>query len=326
MTLVVLGLDALDPDLVDESEHPNLTLASHRRIETISAAGGRPSTHELWPTIITGLHPEEHGIRLDSGGVAWSNPILNVGASVADYVLPDSVQSKVGAWLLNNTDTDVFRTPASYYARRSIPTLFDDVESLAIGVPNYVVDPDDEDFEHQLRRHIGEYMDFDPGVEHSHVADDRHEFYERCLEMVMIRIARVRRGLRSHDYELVFGYTSGIDLVGHVAFDAPSLQRRAYEEADTFVGELRRDLDEDDELLIVSDHGLQEGVHTEEAMVASTVPTIVDSIDGVEDVYETVRERLEGGRHRPDRDRVAVEAGERTAAEVREHLDDLGYL
>jgi predicted AlkP superfamily phosphohydrolase/phosphomutase len=326
VTLVVLGLDALDPDLVDASEYPNLTLAAHRRIDTISTEGGRPSTHELWPTIITGLHPRDHGIRLDSGGVAWSSPLLNIGARVADHILPDPVQSKVGAWMLNNTDTDVFRTPASYYARRDIPTLFDDVESLAIGVPNYVVDPDDDDFEHKLRRRIGEYMDFDPGVEHSHVADDRHEFYERCLEMVMIRIARVRRGLRSRDYALVFGYTSGIDLIGHVAFDAPALQRRAYEETDTFVGEIRADLGQDDELLIVSDHGLQEGVHTREAMVASTVPALVDSIEGVEDVYRAVRERLEGERHRPDRERVAVESGERTAADVREHLDDLGYL
>jgi len=45
----------------------------------------------------------------------------------------------------------------------------------------------------------------------------------------MIRIARARRAVRRREYELIFGYTSGLDLVGHIAYENPALQMRAYE-------------------------------------------------------------------------------------------------
>jgi len=62
MILVVMGIDALDPDLVGPDAHPNLALSHHTAIETIVSSAGKPSTHELWPTIITGLPPSEHGL------------------------------------------------------------------------------------------------------------------------------------------------------------------------------------------------------------------------------------------------------------------------
>lgn len=326
MTLVVLGIDALDPDLVDELSHPNLTLAGHRRIETIVSSVGEPSTHELWPTIITGLEPREHGLTLGTGGVAWSNPLFNWGSRIADHVLPDRVQNRIGAWLLNNADVDTFRTSAAYYGDRGISTVFDGVEAKPIGIPNYVVDPTEEDREHSLRKRLGEYMHFDPDAEHTHTAADRDGFYELCMEMVMVRLARTRRALRGGSYELVFGYTSGLDLIGHVAYDRHDLQERAYEEIDEFVGELRGDLREGDELLLVSDHGLQDGLHTEVAMVAATDTGLVAGIESVTDVRAAIDGELADGAHA-----VGVTARERRtdteqSERVREQLQDLGYI
>jgi len=270
MVLVVLGIDALDPELVDPESHPNLTLEANRPIETIDSSAGEPSTHELWPTIITGLPPANHGLTLDVDGVAWGNPLLAAGSTAADYLLPDGLQTRLGAWLLTNTEADAFRTPATYYQEEGLSTVFDGVEATAIGVPNYVVDPGDEDREHALRRRMGDLFERDPESTGGHTSADPYRFYEQCLEMSMVRIARTRRRLRGGRDELVFGYTSGLDLVGHVSYDLPDLQRRAYDELDDFVGELHDDLDDGDELLLVSDHGLQDGVHTHEAMVSST--------------------------------------------------------
>lgn len=95
MTLVVLGIDALDPDLVDTDKHPHPTLDAHRSIETIVSSSGEPSTHELWPTIITGLPPTDHGLVLDDG-VTWENPVIAALSSVADYVLPGEIQARLG--------------------------------------------------------------------------------------------------------------------------------------------------------------------------------------------------------------------------------------
>lgn len=323
MTVVVFGIDALDPDLVDSTAHPHLTLESHKRIETITSSKGEPSTHELWPTLITGLRPEEHGLSLDDG-VAWESPLLRAGSTVSDYILPDSVQKRLGALLLNQTAEDAFRAPASYYTDRGIETVFDGRTAKSIGIPNYVVDPKTEDREHQLRRTMGELFERDPESKGGHASSDPAAFYEQCMEMAMIRTARIRRGLRSRQYELVFGYTSGLDLIGHVSYDRPQLQQRAYEELNEFVGELRNDLGDDDELILISDHGLQDGLHTEEAMIAATDPTIIDDVAGVLDLRAVLDTELDRQDHTPALHRDEARVGDGSA--VREQLEDLGYM
>ena len=158
-----------------------------------------------------------------------------------------------------------------------------------------------------------------------HTSSDPAEFYELCMEMSMIRVARVRRAIRSRRFELVFGYTSGLDLIGHVSYDLPKLQARAYEELNDFVGEIISDLSQQDELVLISDHGLQDGVHTEEAMVASTSREIVEQIDGVIDVRGSLEHELDQINHLPDQiesEEVGIGDGE----QVREHLEDLGYM
>ena len=329
MTVVVLGIDALDPDFLDDEEYPNLCLNENRRIGTVlSSETGRPSTHELWPSIITGLPPEEHGLQLE-GGLEWENPVLNWGSRVSNFVLPKQVQTKIGDWLLSNTDEGTFRAPASYYEKNGLSTVFDDVDAKPIGVPNYVTDPDDEDREHELRKNMGDLfqLDIEDKTEHRHTTSDPGEFYELCMEMSMVRIARTRRALRSRKYELVFGYTSGLDLIGHVSYAEPGLQRRAYEELNEFVGELRDDIEDDDELLLVSDHGLQEGEHTEEAAVAATDERLIEDIDTVLDVRDAVEVELRSNDHKPEgkTSRQRIGEGEK-GREVKEHLEDLGYM
>jgi len=192
-------------------------------------------------------------------------------------------------------------------------------------VPNYVTDPDEEDREHTLRRNMGELFERDMEAKGGHTSDDPVEFYELCAEMAMVRTALLRRGLRSKEYELVFGYTSGLDLIGHVSYDLPALQDHAYEEFDDFVADVRRDLGPEDELLLVSDHGLQDGVHTEQAMVASTSESLVEAIDSVRDVRGAVEAELDARDHQPEKptyDRDGPGDGD----DVREQLEDLGYM
>ena len=325
MTVVVLGIDALDPDLVDSTTHPHLTLDRHEAIETIVSSAGDPSTHELWPTIITGLPPEQHGLTVDEG-VAWQHPLIAAASRIGDYALPNSIRTKLGAWVLNYSSEDAFRVPATYYGDHGLSTVFDDVEARTVGIPNYVVDPDTEDREHQLRRNMGGLFERDTDAKGGHTSADPETFYERCLEMAMIRIARVRRGIRGRRHELVFGYTSGLDLIGHVSHDRPDIQQRAYEEIDQFVGELTGDLREDDELVLVSDHGLQDGLHTDEAMIASTAPELLEGVSSVTDIRGLIETALRSGTHIPDSPWDETASTDETAARVAEQLEDLGYM
>lgn len=142
----------------------------------------------------------------------------------------------------------------------------------------------------------------------------------------MVRLARIRRAFRSRRFELVFGYTSGLDLIGHVAYNNPELQTRAYEEVNEFVGELRADLGEEDTLVLVSDHGLQEGIHTPQAMIASQEPEIVAAVDSVLDVRASLEMELADNQHMPERPKRASESSEGADEQVRQHLEDLGYF
>lgn len=329
MTLVVLGIDALDPTFLNDEGYSNLCLTEFKRIDTIlSSETGRPSTHELWPSIITGLPPQEHGLQLTEG-LKWENPLFNLGSSVSNYLLPKPVQVKLGAWLLSNTDEGNFRAPSNYYKNNGLATVFDEAVSKPIGIPNYVVDPDEADREHELRKNMGDLfqLDVDDETDHRHITTDPGEFYELCMEMSMVRIARGRRALRGRSFELVFSYTSGLDLIGHVAYAEPGLQRRAYEELDDFVGEVRSDLEAGDELLLVSDHGLQEGEHTDEAVVTSTSDDLVGDIDSVLDVKRAIEAELERHDHEPagKEPMQPIGSGEK-GQEVKEHLEDLGYM
>jgi predicted AlkP superfamily pyrophosphatase or phosphodiesterase len=325
MTLVVFGIDALDPDLVDPDTHPNLCLEASKPIETIESDVGEPSTHELWPTIITGLPPQEHGLVLGDDGVAWGNPVLDWGSRVAGVVLPEAIQTRIGAWLLSNTDLDAFRTPASYYEDNGLETVFDGRSSTAIGVPNYVVETDAQDREHVLRQSMGDLFERDPDATGGHRSADPAAFYNDCLEMAMVRTARVRAALRAREYEFVFGYTSAVDLVGHVAYQSPGMQAAIYAAVDEFVGELRDDLSDEDELLLVSDHGLKEGVHTVPAMVAASDARLVEEIESVLDVRGAVERELDRVDHAPGGHDFEVTAGGDGEA-VREQLEDLGYM
>jgi hypothetical protein len=175
---------------------------------------------------------------------------------------------------------------------------------------------------------MGDLFERDDSARGGHTTSNRAEFYELCLEMVMVRVARTRRALRSRDYELVFGYTSGLDLIGHVSHDAPAVQARAYAETDEFVGELSEDLRPDDELLLVSDHGLQNGLHTNEAMVASTDPGLVERINSVTDVYDAVRSELsdEAHKHASTGTESVSQRDEAGYERVQQQLEDLGYF
>lgn len=323
MTLVVLGIDALDPELVDPEVHSNLTLNNYKPIDTISSYSGHPSTHELWPSIITGLPPEKHGIQL-TDGVAWESPLLRLGSRLTSRLFPERLATALGALILNRTTQQTFRIPNNYYSNHNLTTVFDDRVAKPIGIPNYVVG-DETDREDELRKRMGDLFKRDPDSKSGHSSSNPSLFYDRCIEMALVRFARIRASVRSRRYELVFGYTSALDLIGHVAYNHKGMQKMAYNEIDQFVEEIRSDLEKGDELLLVSDHGLQDGLHTMQAIVSGTSEGMLEDLSGVLDIKNAIEEELERANHLPDTPGFEP-SGDQEPARVKEHLSDLGYL
>jgi len=117
LTLIVLGLDALDAGLVKHWDIGSFKLSQHREIETFSYGHDVPYTLEVWPSIATGLHPEEHGITSkDSSN--WENPVLDF-LSQFSYRLPGDLQSRLGSYFESVTGSEFG------LAETSAETVFD---------------------------------------------------------------------------------------------------------------------------------------------------------------------------------------------------------
>jgi hypothetical protein len=84
------------------------------------------------------------------------------------------------------------------------------------------------------------------------------------------------------------------------------------------------DLSDEDELVLVSDHGLQDGLHTDKAMIAATDPAFADHVSSVLDVREAVEDELRTNDHTPTPRTERTDAGD--SEEVRQQLEDLGYM
>jgi len=330
MTVVILGIGSLDPDLVDPDRHPNLTLESYHPIGTPNSADKEPKTHEIWPSIITGKQPQKHGIVSDddlpSDSSRTSEPDI-----VLNRYLPNILQTYINNWLVTAEKSRPLQTPASYYENNDIPTLFDNHKSTTIGIPNYVTNPEESDREDQLREQMRETFlqkSDNPDEDQPSVPID---FYNQCLEMTLVRITRMRRAVRSNNYELIFGYTSGIDLIHYTKQSHMDYQQRSYNEINEFVGQLREDLDDDDVLVIVSDHGEQTDDKKGKAMIAG--PTnITEKIEHVTDIKGVVEQVLESEYHQPDeqdRNQTNTDRNQTNTEgsdEVKQQLEDVGYL
>ena len=90
-SLTVLGLDAADYRLAKRWDCENLLLDNHCGIRTFSYSLDVPATLEVWPTIATGVTPEEHGVVLDRMG--WdATPGLALFVRLAQ-ALPEAAHS-----------------------------------------------------------------------------------------------------------------------------------------------------------------------------------------------------------------------------------------
>lgn len=333
---VVLGWDGLDPDLIEQFGLADAFGTYWRPIETIcNPVIEEPHTHELWPTLITGLPPREHGIRSHSpgGGADWDARWLDWLSDAAHGVVPASVRSWAGRRLRDRGAELAFRGP-EYYATRGIETVFDGRRSRPIAVPNYRVEQDDYldvvvDRGAQLKQVLDiERVDGET-IHRPTVPQATHE--ERLHATCGHKLGAVRTTIE-RDYDLVWVWLGYLDSAGHLdpMLDEP-FQERAYRQAAAWTEWIRAALQPDDTLVCVSDHGLQDGHHTERAVLCADRAAVCKGVHQVTDVrtgIERITPAHDGDGSPPVRDVYATTGGsaDRSAAAVRSQLADLGYL
>jgi len=335
MTTVVLGWDGLDFDLVEAFELGDAFGPDYREIDTFdNPVLGKPHTYEVWPSIITGVHPDVHGVHaaVEGQGVSWDSDWIALAARLSRNVVPESLRTQVGR-LLRSRGAELDFKRRDWYRERGVDTLFDGCQSRTITIPNYRDPRDDRlGLVYDRGADLADFLTIGGGGDTIHSPRVSVPELEERLVSETTKKLGVVRACHQREYDVLFAWLGYLDTVGHLApvVDEVGWQERAYRLAATLTREIRAELTDEDTLVCVSDHGLQDGDHTHSAFMGSTDEDALTDVETVLDVRAGL-ERVtpaSGAGESTVRDEFAcasrVEA--RDAGEVRSQLEDLGYL
>lgn len=339
---VVLGWDALDHTVATELGLASAFGQHHKPIETIVNPDlEKPHTMELWPTIITGLTPDEHGFRPTTGNTkdtdraSWKDPRLDRVSQIASRFVPKPVRATVGR-RLRESGAALQYSDVADYQDRGIETVFDGRRALSLAVPNYRTALDLQlDLEFSREGEIKDFLEIGGDSERGHnTAAPVPELELRLSREMGGKIGLVQAGL-GREYDLVFLWIGFLDTIGHLAPVAdPGWQARAYQQAAAATGYIESQLEPDDTLVCVSDHGLKDGYHTETAFLGASDGRVLEGVASVLDVRNGI-ERVTPASPGADADaypelrlhrRTEAEGARRSRESVRSQLEDLGYL
>lgn len=275
MTVVILALDALDAGLVKHFNLGTLKLNSHGQINTFAYMQEAPYTPEVWPTIATGLHPDDHGVT-GEGISSWDNPLVNFASRFTGR-LPLGIRIKLGAIARDTTGSE-------YSVGKT------DAESIFDG--------------------NGRVVHNWPGVANGeelasvwHIMFDEEDHTTRDFERKIYgkgagKFAWAEEMLQ-HNVTIAGVHIHVPDAMGHAYADDEKKLRECYEWTAGWVERIHEILDEEDDLVILSDHGIVTGFYSDEgdramgvgshswrAYAASTFDDIPESVFDVKDWVE----------------------------------------
>jgi len=306
-TTYVLGWDGLDYELCEEFGVAEGFVPHHKSADTFAnEVLGKPDTYELWPSIITGSRPEEHGVWLideDEGGAGAANPVVDVAAGAMHRYLSPRSRIRVGI-ALRNRGLSLNQRSADWYRRKGVSTVFDGRDSRVIGVPNYRTEDDEGlDLLSGWGRKMSRYLDIHADEKAERVVYRPKKSLDAVNDWLASEVGKkagVVRARTDAGHDIVFVWFAYIDTVGHAApaVSDPEWQRRAYEHAADVTGEIRRATDEDDTVIVASDHGNREGRHTFDAFFGATDERALEGVESVLD-YRKGIDRVTGERDEP---------------------------
>jgi len=299
MSLVVLALDAADVYHAEEYGCDNLLLDEYTEMRSVAHRLDHPHTAEAWPSIATGLHPTEHGI---SGHGKWDNPILTILSRLAHATgVSGEIRGKIGDAIKDNSDQE--------WSLQIVdkPTFLDGEYRAVHNWPSV--------YRNEALQYIWGLFQKLKDDELSEATFVRETYTEAASKFGWLHEAI------THDVEVAATHVHLLDVLGHMYAEDKERYAEAYRDVDEMVGELRNALGPDDELLILSDHGMEAswvdgdtdyGSHSWRALASTTVGSPPEH---ALDVKEWVENKIEA---------VDVERSEMDIPE--EQLRELGYL
>lgn len=243
MTLVVVALDALDAGLVEyfRPVSDGLVLESADELETFAHSKDDPFTPEVWASVATGLQPTEHGVT-GAGTSEWDNHLLELGSKVTGR-LSESTRGTLGKLVRRNTGH------REKIGSTEVETMFDRDGAVVRNWPGVTDGSDLQTAWDLMNAAAGDLP--------------RNDFERELFGLCAEQFAWAREML-VHDVSLAGVHVHTLDAAGHAYAEDEAALRHAYGRVADFVEELAVALGEDDELLVVSDHGMRTGFYPED--------------------------------------------------------------
>jgi len=300
--LIVLALDALDHEHVENFGKSELNLNQSREISTFSYMKDQPFTLEVWPTVATGLGPSEHGLT-GSGTSEWSNPVLNF---LSNYT------SNLGGNTRDRLGRIAESVTGSSY---SIPET--DADHVFEGEGRVVHNWPGVHNSMELKR-VWDTANPDEG-------DQTVAGFEREIFGIGAEQFGWASEMLNHELTLAGCHVHTLDMCGHIYRYDEDRYRAVYDRVADWIAEIESRLGENDDLLILSDHGIhtewdssstEPGRHSNRAMAATTMSK--ELFDDVHDTRAWIEEVV-----------ADQQISEEEAVDVdipTEQLEELGYI
>lgn len=236
MTLVVLGVDALDVALVEHYDVDAFRLGAAGEMETVAYQKDRPHTTQVWPTMATGLHPREHGMGVHRAS-EWDNPVVELLSAHLTPYLPLSLRARLGNVAESATGAEW------NFGTVDAPSVFDGEGRFVHNWP--------------CTHNPGELRKVWHEIGYAEKADVPQRDFDRAIwTNAAQKFGWVLESLR-HEAAVVATQVHVLDSAGHAYATQEDHYRTYYEHCGEYVDRVRDAMGPDDDLLIVSDHGIR---------------------------------------------------------------------
>ena len=285
MRIFILGLDGLEYYFVKPRNYPMLKQKEYGKIilprevlDWFDEFGfWNPYTPTIWVSFLTGRLPKEHGITRERiKNSIWNKKFLN---KARQYHFLKWLVHKVPKW------EKIFSLLGFRKVKPKIlvPTIF-----------NYARKP----------IHV-QVPVVDPKWEHKAPLGLRKKSVREIIEYLERRFMKIRETtlklLDSNDeWDLFMAYASILDWAGHAYWGIDKKMEKYYNMAEKFAWDIKKRLDENTWMLIVSDHGMMPakdgpgGMHSYHAFWSSNRPLGKKNI-GLLEFFPMIVKCLKGG-------------------------------
>jgi predicted AlkP superfamily pyrophosphatase or phosphodiesterase len=249
----IAGIDALEYSLVEKLNLRNIKQVEYGKV---AVPCSKLLTPLIWASFITGT--SEHGIETFT---VRRNPLIRLGGSFFEKMGISSYKGPRHFLRRMSLKVGLFTSPVD---KRDLQakTIFDYAKKpVAISIPAY----NEWEAIHKLRL---EYPFVKIIEKHDEVK--AAECIELNWRIFQEKLEQTSRKLEEGSWDLLMVHFLILDTIGHLYWNRPGKVEDAHRFMDVSIGRLLSKV-EDQIVLIVSDHGMKNGVHTEYGFYSSNV-------------------------------------------------------